>query len=90
MCWATMDFDRSALRSFNVADELAAYRGDLVEVGAAEIEYSGADALGERLEILDLVVILHGEGPLHVELVGGDDLNGGHRSEDVGDIGAAA
>ena len=84
-----MDFDRSALR-FHVADVLAAYRGDLVEVGAAEIEYSGADALGERLEILDLVVILHGEGPLHVELVGGDDFNGGHRREDVGDIGAAA
>ena len=25
-----------------------------------------------------------------VELVGGDDLNGGHRREDLGDIGAAA
>ena len=84
-----MDFDRSALRSY-VADVFAAYRGDLVEVGAAEIEYSGADALGERLEIFDLVVILHGEGPIHVELVGADDLNGGYRGEEVGDIGAAA
>ena len=83
-----MDFDRLALRSF--ADVFAAYRGDLVEVGAAEIEYSGADALGEWLEILDLVVILHGERPPHVELVGGDDLNGGHRREDLGDVGAAA
>ena len=39
----------------HVTNVRAAYRRDLAEVGAAEIEYSGAGALGELLEILDLI-----------------------------------